>query len=383
MLALHDSLGLAADPLSAVATVAVLVVLLVALVVVVALAASVVSVAVLLLERLQLAHSRVRIALLSRSLAALTLTGLGNGAAERFLEDLGTLCVDGCGELNLELDYQVAVLVDALVERHAEVLAGEHRVGLDHLARLVLDAHLPSVKVGQHEVETSQSFEQGDLLVHKEVSALTLEELVLLLLDDDDDIAGLCVGHLVALAVLDVLLTVGRALVDLDRQRCALLLKFLAVAGLAHLRRVDALALPAALVARTCALRVHAGAELHHDGAHALALAALAGLDGLLVGAADTVALGADAMSVELDLRLLAVVQIFQGHVQLHSCRLHLLRAARLLLSATSHSEEVEDVVEALGLGSVAEALLAVLVVGLALLGIAQYLIGHRNLLEL
>jgi hypothetical protein len=71
---------------------------------------------------------------------------------------------------------------------------------------------------------------------------------------------------------------------------------------------VDRLALPAALITRSGTLRVHAGSELHHDGAHTAAFASLASLDGFWVGAADSIALGAEAHALNFNLSLLSIV---------------------------------------------------------------------------
>ena len=131
------------------------------------------------------------------------------------------------------------MLVDALVERHAQVLYGEFGIWLDYFPWVVLYPYLSPIKVGKDEVETSQSLQQSDLLLHEKVSTLALEGLVLLFLEDHDNIARLCIRDLITFAMLGVLFAIGCTLVDLTHNSFFLFLDLLASAGLAHLGRIN------------------------------------------------------------------------------------------------------------------------------------------------
>lgn len=191
--------------------------------------------------------------------------------------------------------------------------------------------------MNEDKVQPGEGLNKGDLLVHEEIGTLALEGFVLFLLNDNDDITCLSIGNLVALSMLGVSLTIGCALIDLNLKGLVLLLDLLALAILAHLGRVDALALATAIIARPGSLRIHAGSELHHHDAHALALATLASLYGVGIGAANTLALPANAVSLDWDFGLFAIIEVLKGHLKLESRGLN-LPGALLSLGAASAS---------------------------------------------
>lgn len=89
-------------------------------------------------------------------------------------------------------------------------------------------------------------------------------------------------------------------------------------------------------------------------------------------------------MALHSYLSLFPVVKILKSDIKLDSGGFDFLGStAASLTAASAHSEQVKDVVEALCLGSIAETLLTVLVVGLSLLRVTQHLVGHCYLFEL
>ena len=193
-----------------------------------------------LLQFASLRNIRVRSGPLASSGLGGTTLGSGyGGTIESVLDKSSGLVVHGSGELDLKNDHKAAMLVDALVEGHAQVFHGEFGVWLDHIPGGVLYPDLSAIKVGQDEVETGQSLKQSDLLLHEKVSTLASEGLVLLFLEDHDNVTSLSFRDLITFAMLGVLFTIGCTLVDLNHNSLFLLLDLLASAGLAHLGGVD------------------------------------------------------------------------------------------------------------------------------------------------
>ena len=187
-----------------------------------------------------LRNIRIRSGSLSSSGLGSTTLGRGDGGTiESVLNQSSGLVVHGSGELDLKDDHKAAMLVDALVEGHAQVFNGELRVWLDHIPWGVLYPDLSAIEMGQDEVETGQSLKQSDLLLHEKVSTLAREGLVLLFLEDHDNVTSLSFRYLITFAMLGVLFAIGCTLVDLNHNSLFLLLDLLASAGLAHLGGVD------------------------------------------------------------------------------------------------------------------------------------------------
>lgn len=171
------------------------------------------------------------------------------------LVDLSDLLgLERVGEDDLEDHKQVTIFECLLMVGHAVTLHGLDLVRLDHLTGLILDADLLTVQVGQHEVNTRESLEKGDLLFNKQVSSLTLEGLVALLLNLDHHVTRLHVGVLVCLTVEHVLLTVRSTFVNLYFKNFLLFDDLLAIANLALVLLVNDLTRAVALITWTSAL---------------------------------------------------------------------------------------------------------------------------------
>jgi len=172
----------------------------------------------------------------------------GNGASLK--GRLGHFLREG----NLEHNVKVTVLVRLLVEGKTLVEDGLDVIGLDHLSGFVLNAKLGSIKVGDDEVNTSQSLEESDFLLHEQIGTLTLEALVGLFLDDNDDISGFTAGELISLTVESVLLVVGCTLVNSSLKDFLLLVNFLTIASFALVGLIDDLASSTAVITSTSGL---------------------------------------------------------------------------------------------------------------------------------
>jgi hypothetical protein len=223
------------------------------------------------------------------------------------LSDL--LRLERVGEDDLEDHKQVTRFECLLMVGHTVTLHGLDLVGLDHLAGLILDADLLTVKVGQHEVNTRESLEEGDLLFNEQVSSLTLEGLMALLLNLDHHVTCFRVGELICLTVEHVLLTVGGTFVNLYFKNFLLFGDFLAIASLALVLLIDDLTFSLALIAWASTLRVHAGAELLHDSPHTSSLASCACHHSSAL-ATETITLGAYTITVHSDLGSLTIVEV-------------------------------------------------------------------------
>lgn len=292
---------------------------------------------------------------------------------------------NGVGEGDLEHDEEVAVLERLLVERQAFFSDRLQVVGLDHLAGLVSDSDFGAIEVRDHEVDAGEGFDQSDFVFDQQISALALEPLVGLLLHNDNDVASFLARVLVGLSVEGVLGVVRRTLVDLSINNLLLLVHLLALAGRALVRFVDDLSLAAAVVTGTLRLRVHARAELGHARHHTATAAGRALLDSAFF-AAEAIARLADALSVHCNLGGLASVNFLKSALEWVHHGLALLGARRSTTGSAAAAEEAaKQVVHAVGVATTAvlDAIFTVLVVKLALLAVAEDLVGTLDLLEL
>ena len=121
---------------------------------------------------------------------------------------------------------------------------------------------------------------------------------------------------------------------------------------------------------------------MHHDSSHALALATRAATHST-VFASLSFALSADPVSVDSDLSSLAHVEVLQCGLHLMTYWLALLRARLLLPAVATSHEHLKNVGHVSTAASFSKSLLAVLVIHLSLLGIAQNLVSNAQLLEL
>ncbi len=131
-------------------------------------------------------------------------------------------------------------------------------IRLNHFTGLVLYSDFTAIKVSQDEIDTSERFKERDLFFHQKVSTTALESIVWLLLDLNDYITGLNIREFISLAMEDVFLTIGSALVDHDLKDLLILDDFLAIAILALVFLINDLALSFAIIAWASTLCVHA-----------------------------------------------------------------------------------------------------------------------------
>lgn len=154
-------------------------------------------------------------------------------------------------ESDLEHNVKVTEFVGLLVERKTLVENSLDVIRLDDLSGLILDAELGAIEVNKHEVDTSESLQKSNFLLHQEISTFTLVLLVRLFLHDDNHIASFATGELICLTVESVLLIVGRALVNLSLKDFLLLLNFFTIASFALVGLVNFLASTTAIITRT------------------------------------------------------------------------------------------------------------------------------------
>ena len=159
-------------------------------------------------------------------------------------------------------------------------------------------------------VQSSQSFEQGNLFFHEKIGTLSLESLVLLDLDHSDNISWLNIWNAITFSVKGELLTVWGALVNFDLESLIVALHLFTLTNFASLCHVDGLALTAALIARASGLTVHAGAHLSHDSPHTSTLTCSTRLDGRSVGAADAITSATNSLPINLEIESVAVVHV-------------------------------------------------------------------------
>jgi len=242
-------------------------------------------------------------------------------------------------ELNFEKYEQVTSLIALLVERKTLVNDSHYFVGLDDEARLVLNSELGTIEVGHDEINSSQSFEESNLLLNEQVSTLTFEYLVGHFFNGDDDISRLSAGELISLSVENVVAAIRGTLVDFSFDDLLFLDDLLTIASLALILFVDHFSLTTAGVTRSGRLRVHARSELDHFGDHTASLTVSTLLDGSFF-ASDTIADGADSLSVHCNFGLLSIVNFFESNFEGVLDGLTFSRSSRLLLaSATTTSE--------------------------------------------
>lgn len=180
---------------------------------------------------------------------------------------------DRSGERHLENDVEVAGLVRCLMERQTFFRHTLDFIWLDHLARFVLNPKCAAIQVLDGEVDTGHCLQECDLLLKHDVGTFALEKLVRLLLANNDHVACLDTGVLVCLAVVGVLSTVGRTLINADLENFLLFYYFFAIAIFALILLVDDFTFASAVLARSLLLAVHARAQLNHSNDHATTLA--------------------------------------------------------------------------------------------------------------
>mmetsp|Transcript_31547 Transcript_31547/g.87983 ORF Transcript_31547/g.87983 Transcript_31547/m.87983 type:complete len:466 (-) Transcript_31547:12-1409(-) len=284
------------------------------------------------------------------------------------------------GDLELHEEVAAAVLAGA-ADGHALVVDAHGLVGLDHHALGALDAELGAVQARAHEVDAREGLAQGDGLLHDEVRALALVERVRLLVDDENDVARLtAVRRLVRLARERDLVALLHAALDEDLQHLAVAHDLLAAAAAALVGVRDDHALAVAGGADGLRLLDHARAHLPDGELDAPPAAVAARLRCRAVLAAAATAVGAEHVARDGQLDGAALVEVLERDLERMLMRLALLRAPPPAAAAAA-KECAEHVLRAAPTLLV-HAVRAVLVVPLALLGVAQHLVRHCDLLE-
>ena len=184
------------------------------------------------------------------------------------------------------------------------------------------------------ELATGERSQKIDLNLRLEVVAFPFEPFVRLLLNYDDYVSCLHTRRLIALSMEHDGLAALHALVYVDFEHLLLRNNLLAVTRLTPVPWVVNLARPATFVARLLDLLDHRAHLAHHDTDTAT-VTRVALLDRTLFPA-PTVALDAEDVPRERELRHLALVQVFEGH---GDAVYEILRLARSGLASTSAEE--------------------------------------------
>lgn len=206
----------------------------------------------------------------------------------------------------------------------------------------------------------------------------------LLFAEGDDEVAGDPVRALVGLVLVGDAGVAAGAAVDLEADDGGLRLDALAAAGRADV--VDGLAAAAAGVAAHLHLLEHAWGELLLDDADAVAVAGGAVIDMLVLGAGALARL-ADVLLLPAELCGGAVVEVAEGDFDpdLDVLATGLASGgAKVAVAAEEAREHVKGVVAAAAArAAVLHAVVAVAVVDLSRLGVAQDIVGFGDLDEL
>jgi hypothetical protein len=251
---------------------------------------------------------------------------------------------------------------------------------MDGFAGHNLNAQPSIVQVLDVNGTTSKGRNELDIARVEQIVVFALESSVGLLLNLENDVASLDARSLVALASELDLGAVSDAAVDVNMKNFPVHNRLLSVALSASVLLLDELSLAAAVGADRLEPLDH-GAHLAHHGLHAVAVAARTPTDSSFL-ASNAVALGANDGTLQCQLRDLALVDIFQRHlVNMVDCTCFrgaaLLHAAKHSAETAAEAAATEELGEEIlgchtAAGSAFEALLAILVIKSALLGIRE-----------
>jgi hypothetical protein len=219
------------------------------------------------------------------------------------------LAAEALGELHVELDVQVTVVVVS-VRRHTLAADNLDLARGDALARNDIDGQPPLVEVLDVELATGEGGQEVDLAMEEKVVALALETRVGLLLDLEDNIAGLDARKLITFATELDLVAALDTTVNVNMEDLPLDDSLLAVALLAPVLVADDFALSLTVGADSLETLDHR-AHLPHHVLHTAAIAACAFLDSTLL-TTDTMALRADDGLLKSELGDLAAIDVFQ-----------------------------------------------------------------------
>mmetsp|Transcript_46596 Transcript_46596/g.63253 ORF Transcript_46596/g.63253 Transcript_46596/m.63253 type:complete len:314 (+) Transcript_46596:425-1366(+) len=235
------------------------------------------------------------------------------------------------------------------------------------------------------EVNTSESFVKSDFFFHHKVSTLTFECFVRLLGADDKDITSFLTWIFISLAMESVNAAIRTTFVNANFNNFLFLDNLLTIAFFALVLSIDHLALTTAVIARSRALGVHTRSDHLHLSHHASAFASRTSLHSSFF-ATFTVTLSANALSVDCNFGLLAIVDILESHRHLVLDRLTLLGSLRFTATHAAHTSE--DATEKIfhivtTTATFFESISSILVINVSLFFVTENLVGTLNLLEL
>jgi hypothetical protein len=235
--------------------------------------------------------------------------GGGRGEDRTKLLNLGDLGPVGGGELDIELNVQVAEIVVSL-SGHTLTHDSLQITRLDDLTGENLDNEDTVIQVRDLDLATGKSSDQVNLGIVEQIIAVTLGAVVLLLLQDNDNITGDGTGGLITLAVEDDLSAIPHTTIDMNLKDLADGHDLASVTVLALVLGVDNLSLTTAVTARLLDLLHHRSHLTEHD-TETLTVTGCAGLASTLLSTL-TLTLFTENILLESELGSLALVEILE-----------------------------------------------------------------------
>jgi len=152
-------------------------------------------------------------------------------------------------------------------------------VRFDYFPWVVLHSELGAIEMIEAKVDSSQSVNQCDSLLHEQVGAFSLVFLVRLFQADYNNITSLSARVLIGFTVESVWVLIWCALINVDFNDLLFFDNFLSIASLAFVGFVNDFTLAATFVAWALRLCIHAWAELSHLRDHSASFASWTLLD--------------------------------------------------------------------------------------------------------
>jgi len=149
------------------------------------------------------------------------------------------------------MNEQVTKVKSLLVERHTLSFNDFNFIVLDYLTWCILYSDLPAIKMFHSELNSSESLNQGNLLLHYQISTLPHKALMGNQLDLDNDISSFNIRDFITFSMDHVLLSIGCTFINLNFECLLLLFHFLTIASLALLGGVNLLSLTIAFITRS------------------------------------------------------------------------------------------------------------------------------------
>ena len=183
-----------------------------------------------------------------------------------------------------------------------------------------LNSKLLVIKVVYHKVDSSQSLKKSDLLLHEQVSTLSLKNLVWLFLNHDDNVSWLSAWDGVRLTVEDIFFSIRDTLVDLNFENLLFLLDLGSLSPTSSFR----------VFTLHSRLRVHARSDLHHFGYSTSSLAMWA----YCISGVNTVL---KSVTIHSNFGCFTLVDVVECHFNNVLDGLTLLRASLSLTTTAKH----------------------------------------------